>query len=107
MRIKTPRVKSVKKMKRSLKEAVREAKLGTDLDVVIGMVNRKLAGWANYFRIGNCYAAALDLSGYACEQLRIYWRRTKGKKSINGYRKWPNRYFYDKGLHYVPELVRA
>jgi len=106
VRIKTPRTKSVKKMKRSIKEAVRDMQLGTDLIEIVGVVNRKLRGWANYFKIGNCYAAALELSSYACEQLRIYWRRTKHRKRINGYRKWPNSYFYNKGLHYVPRLVQ-
>ncbi len=105
VRIKFPRPKSEKNMRLKIKEALKSEKLGTDLRLVIAMLNRKLSGWANYFKIGNSYKQALRLADYVCEQLRLYWRRCKHRKDIRGSVKWKNSYFYDKGLHYVPNLL--
>ena len=93
-------------MQRKIKEAVKEFPLGVHLTEVIKTVNRKLSGWAQYFKVGNSYDAALKLSNFACQQLRLFWRRRKQCKDIKGTRKWPNDYFYNKGLNYVPNLLR-
>ena len=106
VRIKFPNPQRVVGMQREIKEAVKEFPLGIHLTEVIKTINRKLSGWAQYFKVGNSYDAALKLSNYTCLQLRIFWRRRKQRKDINGYRKWPNDYFYNKGLHYVPKLLR-
>jgi RNA-directed DNA polymerase len=105
VRIKFPRSKSEKNMRQKIKDAIKSTPLGTDLLEVITMLNRKLSGWANYFKIGNSYKQALRLSGYVCSQLRLYWRRCKHRKEISGYRIWKNSYFYGKGLYYVPNLL--
>ena len=69
-------------MQRKIKEAVKEFPLGVHLTEVIKTVNRKLSGWAQYFKVGNSYDAALKLSNFACLQLRIFWRRRKQRKDI-------------------------
>jgi len=106
VRIKFPIPKRLVGMQRKIKEAVKEFPLGVPLTEVIKSVNRKLSGWAQYFKIGNSYESALKLSSFTCLQLRIFWRRRKQRKDINGYQKWSNEYFYNKGLHYVPKLLR-
>ena len=105
VRIKFPTPKSEKAMRAKIKKAIKSQVLGTDLREIIVMLNRKLRGWANYFKIGNSYKQALRLSDYTCNQLRLYWRRCKKRKRISGCRKWKNSYFYEKGLYYVPHLL--
>lgn len=105
VRIKFPRPKSEKNMRCKIKDAIKSTHLGTELEEVITMLNRKLLGWANYFKIGNSYKQAVRLSGYVCSQLRLYWRRCKHRKGISGYRMWKNSYFYEKGLYYVSNLL--
>jgi hypothetical protein len=105
MRIKFPRSKSEKNMRCKIKDAIKSEYPGTDLREIIAVLNRKLSDWANYFKIGNSYKQALRLSCYVCSQLRLYWRRCKHRKDINGYSKWKNSYFYGKGLHYAPSLL--
>ena len=107
VRIKYPRAKSMKKVCRNIKERVKSIPLGAPVEEVITALNRILRGWANYFRIGNSYAAALKLAEYACKQLRLYQRRNRQRKDITGYRRWPNNFFYKRGLYYVPKLLRA
>lgn len=106
VRIKFPRPKAMKKIRASIKERLKKQTLGLPLREVIGDVNRALRGWAQYFRIGNSYAAALSLSRYACDQLRLYWRRSRPRRRGPCTRIWPNSFFYDLGLHYVPSLLR-
>ncbi len=105
VRIKFPRPKSEKNMRCKIKDAIKSNPLGTELKEVITMLNRKLLGRANYFKIGNSYKQAIRLSNYVCSQLRLYWRRCKHRKEISGCRKWNNSYFYKKGLYYVPSLL--
>jgi group II intron reverse transcriptase/maturase len=103
-RVKYPRAKSMKAIRARIKETVKNHPLGARLEEVIREVNPKLRGWANYFRIGNSYGAARALTVFTCEQLRIFWRRRKQRKNTRG-RKWPDAFFYDKGLCYVPSLI--
>lgn len=105
VRIKFPRAKSMKKARAGIKERVKNIPLGEPLKEAIGALNRKLRGWANYFRIGNSYEAARELASYACQQLRLFLRRRRARKDIVGYRRWPNGFFYEKGLEYVPHLL--
>jgi group II intron reverse transcriptase/maturase len=103
-RVKYPRAKSMKAIRLRIKETVKKYPLGIPLEEVIKDVNRKLRGWANYFKIGNSYIASRALTEYTCAQLRIFWRRRKQRKHTRG-RKWPDSFFYDKGLCYVPSLI--
>lgn len=105
VRIKFPRPKSMKSIRAKIKEKVKKIPLGTDLKEVTRDVNRILRGWANYFKVGNSYKAANNLSSYACQQLRIFWRRRHQCKEKQGTRLWPNAYFYKKGLCYVPSFI--
>lgn len=105
VRVKFPKSKSMQGMRDKIKTELKSIVLGTPLQPVIELINRKLQGWAQYFRIGNSYKAALKLSNFACQQLRIYWRRCKHRKDIQGTGKWKNSFFYEKGLIYVPTLL--
>jgi group II intron reverse transcriptase/maturase len=107
VRVKYPRAKSVRGIQQRIKAAIQTVGLGEAFSEVITAVNRKLRGWANYFRIGNSYAAALGLNEYVCEQLRIWWRRRKQNKRIRGGREWANAFFYRQGLEHLPALVRG
>lgn len=107
VRVKYPRAKSLKAIRERVKEAIKRVPLGEEFGEVIASVNRKLRGWANYFRIGHSYAAALGLSAYVNEQLRIWWRRRKQRKRVRGLGAWADDFFYRHGLVYLPALVRG
>jgi len=107
VRIKFPRPKALKKARQRIKERIRSVPLGEPLSEVIKVVNRTLRGWANYFRIGNSSQAGYELARYTCEQLRLWWRRHKNRKRIRGTRRWPNSFYYDRGLLYVPALLNT
>jgi len=106
VRIKYPRAKSMQKIRDNIKSTVKAIPTGTGLSEVITVVNRKLRGWAEYFKIGNSYEASLEITEFACKQLRIFWRRHKNRKDTQCGRIWPNNFFYGRGLVYVPYLLK-
>jgi group II intron reverse transcriptase/maturase len=103
--VKFPRKKSRDKLKRNLKKRLKKIPLGKPLADVIKEINPVIRGWVNYFRIGNSYAATVKVAEEACRQLRIFWRKKKQDKRCQGYRKWTNQFFYDRGLVYAPALI--
>lgn len=105
--VKYPRKKAFMKICRKVKDLLTGIPLGNKLGDVIKEVNPVIRGWANYFKVGNSYIAGNKLAGYVCDQLRIFWRRRKQSKRTIGHVKWSNSFFYEKGLLYVPELLRA
>ena len=96
----------MQKIRDNIKSAVKEIPTGKDLSEVISVVNRKLRGWAEYFKIGNSYEPALEITEFACEQLRIFWRRHKNRKNTQCTQIWQNKIFYERGLLYVPYLLK-
>ena len=106
IRIKYPRAKSMQKIRDKIKSAVKEIPTGKELSEVITEVNRKLRGWAEYFKAGNSYEAALEITEFACKQLRIFWRRHKNRKEQQCSQIWQNKFFYERGLLYVPYLLK-
>ena len=102
VRVKFPRAKSMQKIRDRIKMTVKKTPLGTDMREIIPKLNRITRGWANYFKIGNSYKHAVEVSNFACQQLRLYWRRNKGRKDTQCTRIWDNEYFYRKGVLYVP-----
>lgn len=106
VRVKYPRLKSLQAIRQRVKDAIKALPLGVLFREVVDCANRKLRGWANYFRIGNSYVAAEGLQAYVCEQLRIWWRRRKQRKQVRGRQAWANDFLYRQGLVYLPALLR-
>lgn len=103
--VKIPRAKAMQKIRGQIKELVMRIPLGKDIQEVIPEVNTRLKGWVNYFRVGNIYKDSLKLSEFACFQLRIFLRRKYQTKRCQWYQRFPNHYFYERGLYYVPSLI--
>ncbi len=71
---------------------------------MVGCLNRKLGGWANYFRLGPVTQAYRWLDRYTTMRLRR-WLCKKHKVSGNGYTRYPEEYLYEHlGLIRLPLL---
>lgn len=106
VRVKVPRKKSIQSIGQKVKATLQKTCLGKPVREAIARINPKLRGWANYFKIGNSYVAALKVQHRVCEELRIFVRRRHSRKDRRGYRHWPDSFFYREGLLYVPNLIR-
>jgi hypothetical protein len=88
-----PSKKSVKRMVASISE-VTDRRLGwLDAEEIVGRLNRKLTGWANYFCLGPVSPAYQQLDTHARERLRR-WLCKKHKVASTGHTRFPDQFLY-------------
>src|SRR5438309_3108465 len=88
-----------KKARQAVKAKVRDL-LGrsgaTPMPAVVKRINATLAGWVNYFRVGNASRAFSEVRDYVEMKIRtLLTRRKRRRKSSVGWRRWSNEYLYD------------
>jgi RNA-directed DNA polymerase len=91
-------IRPKKKARLSMKAKIREIiKRGGSAPVenIIKCLNISLAGWVNYFRIGNSSKAFSEIRDYLEMKIRtlLTRRKRRNKRSI-GWRRWSNEYIY-------------
>ena len=73
----------------------------------VGELNRKLRGWANYFRLGPVSPAYRLIDQQACARLR-QWLCTKHKVRGAGETQYPDKYLYQQlGLVRLSSRTRS
>jgi group II intron reverse transcriptase/maturase len=90
----TPRKKARLAIKARLRELLRHSG-STPLKEVVAQLNLILAGWVQYFRVGNASRAFSEIRDYVEMKIRILLTRRKRrhKRSV-GWRRWSNEYLY-------------
>jgi group II intron reverse transcriptase/maturase len=90
----TPRKKARLAIKARLRELLRYVG-ALPLKEVIAQLNLILAGWVQYFRVGNASRAFSEIRDYVEMKVRILLTRRKRrhKRSV-GWRRWSNEYLY-------------
>jgi RNA-directed DNA polymerase len=97
-----PSIKARKQIRSEIKRLTTEQYSAVPTEVVIRRINEAARGWVGYFRYGNCTKALVTLKRYLIYRVRIYLRRKHHYRSF-GYKKYPDRYYYDSlGLYEVP-----
>jgi len=106
--IKVPRRKSLEKIRRGIKEAVKFLPLNEPVGRAVQAVNLRLRGWANYFRIGHAYRYLKAMVWHAEKQLRIFIRRKFQRKRSQGTRcPYPSEYLHEHLGLYTVEVLYA
>ena len=94
---KTPRSKSLEKLKDTIRGKTRRTN-GESMQVVVAGLNRTLRGWFEYFK--HCHWYAFErVDRFVRTRLRsIYRKRCKRKGRGRGpdHQRWPNAHFYDE-----------
>jgi RNA-directed DNA polymerase len=63
---------------------------------IVDDINAALAGWVNYFRVGNASRAFGEVRDYTEMKIRtLLTRRKRRHKRSIGWRRWSNEYIYD------------
>jgi RNA-directed DNA polymerase len=90
----TPKKKVRKAIKATVRDILRQGG-ATPVKEVVQRINRALAGWVNYFRVGNSSRAFSEVRDYVEMKVRILLTRRKRrhKRSI-GWQRWSNEYLY-------------
>jgi len=78
----------------------------TPAKVVIKRLNAQVAGWVNYFRVGNSSRAFSEIRNYLEMKVRtLLTRRKRKRKTSVGWRRWSNEYLYGAlGLYWSWKL---
>lgn len=101
-----PSRKSIKRIMKSVTEETSRSHTLLDAEVIVGQLNRKLTGWANYFRLGSVSCAYRAVNSHAKKRLRR-WLCKKHKVQGSGIRRYPDQCLYEKmGLINLPKRTR-
>ena len=107
--LRTPKKQARKAIKAKLRDFIRRAG-ALPIAVLVQRINAALAGWVNYFRVGNASRAFSEVRDYVEMKLRtLLTRRKRRRKTSVGWRRWSNEYlygvlglFWDWKLHPLP-----
>ena len=91
----TPKKKARKAVKAKIRDIIRSGG-ATPAKELVSKINEVIAGWVNYFRIGNSSRAFSEVRDYVEMKVRtlLTRRKRRNKRSI-GWRRWSNEYLYD------------
>ena len=102
-----PSKKQVQRLCARLSELTSRRSLLTDVQALVGRLNRLLRGWANYFVLGPVSQAYRAVDAHVTSRLRR-WLCDKHKVSSAGYARYPDRYLTEVlGLVRLPLLARC
>ena len=91
----TPKKKARKAIKAKIREIINKGGAAPTKEIIT-KINEAVAGWVNYFRIGNSNRAFSEVRDYLEMKVRtLLTRRKRRKKRIVGWRRWSNEYLYD------------
>ena len=101
------REEAVVRLIRSVHELTAHRTCLLEADVLVENLNRKLRGWANYFKLGPVNKAYKAVDKYTTIRLRR-WLRHKHKVRNSGRCCYPDEYLYESlGLVQLPVLTRT
>jgi RNA-directed DNA polymerase len=90
----TPKKKARTAIKAKIRDLIRHGG-ATPAKMLVTQLNAVLAGWVNYFRVGNASRAFSEVRDYVEMKLRtLLTRRKRRRKSSVGWRRWSNEYLY-------------
>jgi RNA-directed DNA polymerase len=91
----TPKKKARQAVKAKVRDIIGRSG-ATPMPAVVKQINATLAGWVNYFRVGNASRAFSEVRDYVERKIRtLLTRRKRRRKSSVGWRRWSNEYLYD------------
>ena len=90
----TPKKKARKAIKAKIRHIIT---LGgaSSIEEIVDRINPVLAGWVNYFRVGNSNRAFSEVRDYLEMKIRtLLSRRKRRQKRSIGWRRWSTEYLY-------------
>jgi len=91
----TPKKKARKAVKAKIRDIIARGG-ATPMPDLVKQINATLAGWVNYFRVGNSSRAFSEVRDYVEMKVRtLLTRRKRRRKSSVGWRRWSNEYLYE------------
>ena len=90
----TPKKKARLAMKAKIRAIIQRGG-STPAKALVKRLNASVAGWVNYFRVGNSSRAFSEIRDYLEMKTRtLLTRRRRRRKTSVGWRRWSNEYLY-------------
>jgi RNA-directed DNA polymerase len=90
----TPKKKARQAVKAKIRDIIGRGG-ATPAPALVKRINATLAGWVNYFRVGNASRAFSEVRDYTEMKVRtLLTRRKRRRKSSVGWHRWSNEYLY-------------
>ena len=100
-----PSSKSIKRMVENISEETDRSRSIGKAEDVVGRINRKLTGWANYFCLGQVSPAYQAINTHVTQRLRR-WLCKKHKVRGSGWSRYPDQYLHEGlGLIDLPKMT--
>jgi len=91
----TPKKKARQAVKAKIRDIIRRGG-AIPTATLVKRINATLAGWVNYFRVGNASSAFSEVHNYVEMKVRtLLTRRKRRQKTSIGWRRWSNEYLYE------------
>jgi RNA-directed DNA polymerase len=91
----TPKKKARQAVKAKIRDIIRRGG-AIPMATLVKRINATLAGWVNYFRVGNASSAFSEVHNYVEMKVRtLLTRRKRRQKTSIGWRRWSNEYLYE------------
>jgi hypothetical protein len=90
-----PSKKKISRICRDISAATDQGRTLLDTAEMVGMLNRKLIGWSNYFSLGPVSRAYRAVDQHTRYRLRRWLRRKHQGQTRPGVMHYPNEYLYD------------
>ena len=101
-----PSKKSIRKLTTKVSELTDKRRSLLEAEVVVGQLNRLLAGWSHYFSLGPVSKSYRVADSHATHRLR-QWLRRKHKVRGSGTKRYPDEFLYDSlGLIHLAPMTR-
>lgn len=102
-----PSRSSLQRLCRKISERTQRRRQGLSAEEQVGQLNRLLAGWSNYFCLGQVSPAYRSVDRHVTGRLR-QWLRRKHKLRSTGWTRYPDSYLYGQlGLLRLSERTRS
>lgn len=90
----TPKKKARTEIKAKIRATIQRGG-STPAKALVKRLNAQVAGWVNYFRVGNSSRAFSEIREYLEMKIRtLLTRRKRRRKTSVGWRRWSNEYLY-------------
>ena len=90
----TPKKKARSEMKAGIRDLIKHSG-STSMKDLLKIINARLVGWVNYFRVGNSSRAFSEIRDYVEMKIRtLLTRRKRRRKTSIGWQRWSNEYLY-------------
>jgi RNA-directed DNA polymerase len=100
----TPRMKARTKLLQDLKDIFRRF-VSQPVDRVIDIINPKLRGWANYFRVGQASRCFSYIKDWVEKKVRRHLTRARNRRGF-GWNRWSRGWLYENLVLYNDYKVR-